>query len=133
MSCVQANEQLQARLEALRSQPSALVQAQAKQEEHVRDRDKFRTLIDNLQVCPLLLLASHAQSVWVPLQLHVLVCMQKQFLWHCAGFHPLQTCSLCFLDKATQYCVVFAYAADLMPVQHLLSAEHAASQSRKTD
>lgn len=48
---VQANEQLQARLEALRSQPSALVQAQAKQEEHVRDRDKFRTLIDNLQVC----------------------------------------------------------------------------------
>ena len=51
MLYVQANEQLQARLEALRSQPSALVQVQAKQEEHVRDRDKFRTLIDNLQVC----------------------------------------------------------------------------------
>lgn len=53
MSHVQANEELQARLEALRSQPSALLQAQAKQEEHVRDRDKFRTLIDNLQVSPL--------------------------------------------------------------------------------
>ena len=51
---MQANEALQARLEALRSQPSALLQAQAKQEEHVRDRDKFRTLIDNLQVRPLL-------------------------------------------------------------------------------
>lgn len=50
MAYLQANDQLQARLEALRSQPSALVQAQAKQEEHVRDRDKFRTLIDNLQV-----------------------------------------------------------------------------------
>ena len=48
--CVQANEQLQARLDALRNQPSALTQAQAKQEEHVRDRDKFKTLIDNLQV-----------------------------------------------------------------------------------
>ena len=57
---VQANEQLQARLEALRSQPSALVQAQAKQEEHVRDRDKFRTLIDNLQVC--LATRAHMQS-----------------------------------------------------------------------
>ena len=54
MSHVQANEALQARLEALRSQPSALLQAQAKQEEHVRDRDKFRTLIDNLQVRQLL-------------------------------------------------------------------------------
>ena len=62
--CVQANEQLQARLEALCSQPSALVQAQAKQEEHVRDRDKFRTLIENLQVCLfsfLLLIQHHAQ------------------------------------------------------------------------
>ena len=47
---MQANEQLQVRLEALRSQPSALLQAQAKQEEHIRDRDKFKTLIDNLQV-----------------------------------------------------------------------------------
>lgn len=54
LSYVQANEELQARLEALRSQPSALLQAQAKQEEHVRDRDKFRTLIDNLQVSPCL-------------------------------------------------------------------------------
>ncbi|KAL3162305.1 hypothetical protein ABBQ32_009992 [Trebouxia sp. C0010 RCD-2024] len=56
----QANEELQARLEALRSQPSALLQAQAKQEEHVRDRDKFRTLIDNLQ--------SHKQSLQRKLQ-----------------------------------------------------------------
>lgn len=51
---MQANAELQKRLEALRSQPSALLQAQAKQEEHVRDRDKFRTLIDNLQVSQLL-------------------------------------------------------------------------------
>ena len=49
---VQANEQLQARLEGLRSQPSALALAQSKQEEHIRDRDKFKTLIDNLQVLP---------------------------------------------------------------------------------
>jgi hypothetical protein len=49
LQCAQANEQLQARLHALRSQPSALSQAQAKQGEHIRDRDKFRTLIDNLQ------------------------------------------------------------------------------------
>ena len=48
---MQANQQLQARLDALRSQPSALAHAQAKQEEHIRDRDKFKTLIDNLQVC----------------------------------------------------------------------------------
>ena len=48
---MQANEQLHMRLEALKNQPSALAQAQAKQEEHIRDRDKFKTLIDNLQVC----------------------------------------------------------------------------------
>lgn len=47
---MQANEQLQARLDGLRNQPSALTLAQAKQEEHIRDRDKFKTLIDNLQV-----------------------------------------------------------------------------------
>ncbi|DBA77729.1 hypothetical protein WJX79_003286 [Trebouxia sp. C0005] len=56
----QANEQLQARLHALRSQPSALSQAEAKQGEHIRDRDKFRTLIDNLQ--------SHKQSLQRKLQ-----------------------------------------------------------------
>lgn len=56
----QANEQLQACLHALRSQPSALSQAQAKQGEHIRDRDKFRTLIDNLQ--------SHKQSLQRKLQ-----------------------------------------------------------------
>lgn len=49
---LQANEQLQARLEALRNQPCALAQALAKQEEHIRDRDKFKTLIENLQVGP---------------------------------------------------------------------------------
>lgn len=91
---MQANEQLQARLEALRSQPSALVQAQAKQEEHVRDRDKFRTLIDNLQVCPC--------SVWLPM--------------HSAWAAAYACIHANMIVLACAHCAVFRSLADLHPL-----------------
>ncbi len=47
---MQENEALSARIEAIRSQPSPLVAAKAKQEEHISDQEKFKKLIENLQV-----------------------------------------------------------------------------------
>ena len=51
---LQENEELSARIEAMRSQPSPLAAAKAKQEEHISDQEKFKKLIENLQVHPLL-------------------------------------------------------------------------------
>lgn len=47
---MQANAELQERLQALRNQPSPLTLVQAKREENAKDRDKFNALLDNLQV-----------------------------------------------------------------------------------
>jgi len=47
---VQENEALSAKIEAIRSQPSPLTAALAKQEEHNSDQEKFKKLIENLQV-----------------------------------------------------------------------------------
>ena len=51
---LQENEELTAKIEAMRSQPSPLAAAKAKQEEHISDQEKFKKLIENLQVHPLL-------------------------------------------------------------------------------
>lgn len=47
---MQANAELQERLQAMHSQPSPLALVQAKREENAKDRDKFKALLDNLQV-----------------------------------------------------------------------------------
>jgi len=47
---MQENEALSAKIEAMRSQPSPLAAAKAKQEEHNSDQEKFKKLIENLQV-----------------------------------------------------------------------------------
>jgi hypothetical protein len=47
---LQENERLAAEVEAMRSSPSSLAEARAKHQEHLSDRDKFRKLLDNLQV-----------------------------------------------------------------------------------
>jgi hypothetical protein len=48
----QENEALSAKIEAMRSQPSPLVAAKSKHEEHNSDQEKFKKLIENLQVGP---------------------------------------------------------------------------------
>ena len=47
---MQANAELQCRLQAMHSQPSPLALVQAKREENARDKDKFNALLTNLQV-----------------------------------------------------------------------------------
>jgi len=47
---VQENERLAAEVEAMRAGPSPLEEARSKHQEHVSDREKFRKLLDNLQV-----------------------------------------------------------------------------------
>ena len=47
---VQANAELQERLQAMRSQPSPMALVQSKHQENSKDRDKFKALLDNLQV-----------------------------------------------------------------------------------
>ena len=49
---MQANAELQSRLQTLRSQPSPLALVQAKREENAKDKDKFNALLTNLQVMP---------------------------------------------------------------------------------
>ena len=50
LRCLQENERLAAEMEAMRASPSPLEEARAKHQEHLSDRDKFRKLLDNLQV-----------------------------------------------------------------------------------
>lgn len=47
---VQENERLAAEVEVMRAGPSPLEEARVKHQEHVSDREKFRKLLDNLQV-----------------------------------------------------------------------------------
>ncbi len=56
----QENERLRARLGEMQSHPSPLEAATAKRDEHVLDQEKFRKLIDNLQVFQLL----RIQAFW---------------------------------------------------------------------
>ncbi|KAK9828671.1 hypothetical protein WJX72_001447 [[Myrmecia] bisecta] len=44
-----ANDQLQAQIDQIRNEPSPLLAARAKKEEHISDREKFHKLIENLQ------------------------------------------------------------------------------------
>lgn len=46
----QSIEALQAQLQELRQQTTPLQAAQQRREEHLRDREKFQSLLDNLQV-----------------------------------------------------------------------------------
>lgn len=50
---MQENERLRARLAEMQSHPSPLEAATAKRDEHVQDQEKFRKLIDSLQVSSL--------------------------------------------------------------------------------
>ena len=47
---LQENERLRARLTEMQSHPSPLEAATAKRDEHLLDQEKFRKLIDSLQV-----------------------------------------------------------------------------------
>ena len=47
---LQENRSLQARIAALQASPTPLEAAKTKHDDHVSDRDKFKKLIDNLQV-----------------------------------------------------------------------------------
>ena len=47
---MQENERLRARLTEMQSHPSPLEAATAKRDEHLMDQEKFRKLIDSLQV-----------------------------------------------------------------------------------
>lgn len=51
MEMVQENERLRAQLADMRSSPSPLEAATTKREELASDQEKFKKVIENLQVC----------------------------------------------------------------------------------